>query len=184
MAASVRVATWWGRRTCAGPVVAPFLALALGAGVMSLFALTFYFCAGAARALTALPEVTRPRIHLPIRRGFQMLDGTPGGGQWNPAVVWPHPSGRRGHLGGLLPSGPAPGLAHGLAPRPIAGWPVVGPGHRLAVVAIALLACSCDPEHSRSRARPRDDRLRMGTLVTPLATVTLNAGHHLPIQRE
>ena len=118
------------------------LALASGAGVMSLFALTFYFLRWRLPALYgADPQVTEAAASiLPIAAGFQMLDGTQvvasgilrGLGRTRPAAL----ANFVGYYLLALPLGWLWGLRHG---QSLAGlWWGLATG--LAVVAIALLA--------------------------------------------
>jgi MATE family multidrug resistance protein len=142
MAASVRVGNLVGAGDLRGARRSALLALALGAGVMSLFALAFYFLRWRLPGLySADPKVTAAAASiLPIAAGFQMLDGTQvvasgilrGLGRTRPAAV----ATLVGYYLLALPLGWLMGLRHG---QSLAGlWWGLATG--LAVVAIALLA--------------------------------------------
>jgi MATE family multidrug resistance protein len=142
MAASVRVGNLVGAGDLRGARRSALLALALGAGVMSLFALAFYFLRWRLPGLySADPKVTAAAASiLPIAAGFQMLDGTQvvasgilrGLGRTRPAAV----ATLVGYYLLALPLGWLLGLRHG---QSLAGlWWGLATG--LAVVAIALLA--------------------------------------------
>jgi MATE family multidrug resistance protein len=141
MAASVRVGNLVGAGDLRAARRSALLALALGAGVMSLFALTFYFLRWHLPALySSDPQVTAAAASiLPIAAGFQMLDGTQvvasgilrGLGRTRPAAV----ATLVGYYLLALPLGWLLGLRHGLS---LAGlWWGLATG--LAVVAVALV---------------------------------------------
>jgi len=142
MAASVRVGNLVGQGDLRAARRSALFALALGAGVMSLFAMTFYFLRWRLPALYgADPQVTAAAASiLPIAAGFQMLDGTQvvasgilrGLGRTRPAAV----ANFVGYYLLALPLGWLLGLRHG---QSLAGlWWGLATG--LAVVAVGLLA--------------------------------------------
>jgi len=142
MAASVRVGNLVGAGDLRAARRSALVALASGAGVMSLFALAFYFLRWRLPALYgADPQVTAAAASiLPIAAGFQMLDGTQvvasgilrGLGHTRPAAVATF----AGYYVLALPLGWLLGLRHG---QSLAGlWWGLATG--LAVVAVGLVA--------------------------------------------
>ena len=141
MAASVRVGNLVGAGQLQAARRSALVALAMGAGVMSLFAFIFYFFRWQLPAIYgADPQVTAAAASiLPIAAGFQMLDGTQvvasgilrGLGRTRPAAV----ANFVGYYLLALPLGWLMGLRHG---QSLAGlWWGLAIG--LAVVASGLL---------------------------------------------